>query len=430
MTQTYLRPSGIQPTAQFICAAERDVFKKNHSYGFIKKTLRERAQIHTGPVYTCVSKGPNDQLHTILSTDHGYALGECVLSYLHEHQMAADNVIWCEEVPEQPKASLLVIIVNGVVQYDAYIAADTLDKNATLILEQSAVKFSVMVHGATPITQASVINPGPCDLPLSAELVDLFNTLDTALLPHIKALRRFELVSITKAFDNAQLKSGWALWLWLSLLLVAGYMGSVFLQPKATSVQPSAAVVIDSFSGYKAILKTPSPPAQMAQVHSHLHSLNYLEGVLVQQSKLTQDRLTVHLVPLAGVISHLTRQLQMEGWKTSVEQGKIIISRSLDTPLRPTPTVVMPIRPLLNSLLDSAFVAGINVDVEAIQSNGRYQFTKVTLQYTSHSDLLHEFVGLMLQQVPAVLIAINISHYAINSQHNTLSFIVYGVANV
>ena len=80
MTQTYLRPSGTQPAVQFICGAEREVFKKQSSQGAVKKTLRQRAQLHHGPVYVCVSKAPDDQLHTVLSTEYGYALGECVLA--------------------------------------------------------------------------------------------------------------------------------------------------------------------------------------------------------------------------------------------------------------------------------------------------------------------------------------------------------------
>ena len=181
MTQTYLRPSGTQPAVQFICGAEREVFKKQSSQGSVKKTLRQRAQLHHGPVYVCVSKAPDDQLHTVLSTEYGYALGECVLAHLHQQQMATDNVIWCEALGDVAQGSttqgnttqgnttqgnttqgnttktdategcLLVIIVNGAVAYDAHIPVGSLDKNAGLILAQASVTFNIMVYGDTPI---------------------------------------------------------------------------------------------------------------------------------------------------------------------------------------------------------------------------------------------------------------------------------------
>jgi hypothetical protein len=478
MTQTYLRPSGIQPAVQFICGAEREVFKKQSSQGSVKKTLRQRAQLHHGPVYVCVSKAPDDQLHTVLSTKYGYALGECVLAHLHQQQMATDNVIWCEALGDVAQGSttqgnttqgnatktdvtegcLLVIIVNGAVAYDAHIPVGSLDKNAGLILAQASVTFNIMVYGDTPIKPSEnqdleidselepeselglglglgleieqQSDPESGHLHINAAQVATFQTLDQALLPQLKALHRFELVAIAKAFDQAKLSRWWAPWLVLAMLLVSAYGLTVFMQPKATNKAPSAAVVIDSFSGYKAIMQSPSPPIQISQVQRYVNSLRYLEGVVLQQSRLSNDYLTVSLLPVADVIVSLTEQLEKLGWKTSMQQGAIVVSRSLNTPKRGEPTGVMPIRHMLKSLRDSAFVAGVQISTNAIQSNGRYQYTQVTLSYSSRSDLMHDFIGIMLRDLPAVLTGMTSNHSSINTQENTVSFVVYGVANV
>ena len=474
MTQTYLRPSGTQPAVQFICGAEREVFKKQSSQGAVKKTLRQRAQLHQGPVYVCVSKAPDDQLHTLLSTEYGYALGECVLAHLHQQQMATDNVIWCEALGDAAQGNttqgnttqgnatktdategcLLVIIVNGAVAYDAHIPVGSLDKNAGLILAQASVTFNIMVYGDTPIKPSEdqdleidselepeselglgleidqESEPESGHLHISAAQVATFQTLDQALLPHVKALHRFELVAIAKAFDQAKLSRWWAPWLVLAMLLISAYGLTVFMQPKATSKAPSAAVVIDSFSGYKAIMQSPSPPIQISQVQRYVNSLRYLEGVVLQQSWLSNDYLTVSLLPVAPVIVSLTEQLEKLGWKTSMQQGAIVVSRSLNTPKRGEPTGVMPIRDMLKSLRDSAFVAGVQISTNAIQSNGRYQYTQVTLSYSSRSDLMHDFISIMLRDLPAVLTGMTSNHSSINTQENTVSFVVYGVANV
>ena len=474
MTQTYLRPSGTQPAVQFICGAEREVFKKQSSQGAVKKTLRQRAQLHQGPVYVCVSKAPDDQLHTLLSTEYGYALGECVLAHLHQQQMATDNVIWCEALGDAAQGNttqgnvtqgnatttdategcLLVIIVNGAVAYDAHIPVGSLDKNAGLILAQASVTFNIMVYGDTPIKPSEdqdleidselepeselglgleidqESEPESGHLHISAAQVASFQTLDQALLPHVKALHRFELVAIAKAFDQAKLSRWWAPWLVLVMLLIGAYGLTVFMQPKATNKAPSAAVVIDSFSGYKAIMQSPSPPIQISQVQRYVNSLRYLEGVVLQQSWLSNDYLTVSLLPVAPVIVSLTEQLEKLGWKTSMQQGAIVVSRSLNTPKRGEPTGVMPIRHMLKSLRDSAFVAGVQISTNAIQSNGRYQYTQVTLSYSSRSDLMHDFISIMLRDLPAVLTGMTSNHSSINTQENTVSFVVYGVANV
>ena len=150
----------------------------------------------------------------------------------------------------------------------------------------------------------------------------------------------------------------------------------------------------------------------------------------MQQSRLSNDYLTVSLLPVASVIVSLTEQLEKLGWKTSMQQGAIVVSRSLNTPKRGEPTGVMPIRHMLKSLRDSAFVAGVQITTNAIQSNGRYQYTQVTLSYSSRSDLMHDFISIMLRDLPAVLTGMTSNHSSINTQENTVSFVVYGVANV
>jgi hypothetical protein len=413
-----------------------------------------------------------------LSTKYGYALGECVLAHLHQQQMATDNVIWCEALGDVAQGSttqgnttqgnatktdvtegcLLVIIVNGAVAYDAHIPVGSLDKNAGLILAQASVTFNIMVYGDTPIKPSEdqdleidselepeselglglglgleieqQSDPESDHLHINAAQVATFQALDQALLPQLKALHRFELVAIAKAFDQAKLSRWWAPWLVLAMLLVSAYGLTVFMQPKATNKAPSAAVVIDSFSGYKAIMQSPSPPIQISQVQRYVNSLRYLEGVVLQQSRLSNDYLTVSLLPVADVIVSLTEQLEKLGWKTSMQQGAIVVSRSLNTPKRGEPTGVMPIRHMLKSLRDSAFVAGVQISTNAIQSNGRYQYTQVTLSYSSRSDLMHDFIGIMLRDLPAVLAGMTSNHSSINTQENTVSFVVYGVANV
>ena len=351
-----------------------------------------------------------------------------------------------------------MIIVNGAVAYDGHIPVGSLDKNAGLILAQASVTFNIMVYGDTPIKPSEdqdleidselepeselglglglgleidqESEPESGHLHISAAQVASFQTLDQALLPHVKALHRFELVAIAKAFDQAKLSRWWAPWLVLAMLLIGAYGLTVFMQPKATNKAPSAAVVIDSFSGYKAIMQSPSPPIQISQVQRYVNSLRYLEGVVLQQSRLSNDYLTVSLLPVAPVIVSLTEQLEKLGWKTSMQQGAIVVSRSLNTPKRGEPTGVMPIRHMLKSLRDSAFVAGVQISTNAIQSNGRYQYTQVTLSYSSRSDLMHDFISIMLRDLPAVLTGMTSNHSSINTQENTVSFVVYGVANV
>ena len=75
-------------------------------------------------------------------------------------------------------------------------------------------------------------------------------------------------------------------------------------------------------------------------------------------------------------------------------------------------------------------MAGVQISTNAIQSNGRYQYTQVTLSYSSRSDLMHDFISIMLRDLPAVLTGMTSNHSSMNTQKNTVSFVVYGVANV
>ncbi len=429
MTQYYVRKDGADST-RFICAAERDVFEKGRSHGAIKKSLRAQAQLQVGAVYACVSKSPDERIHSVLSREYGYSLGECVLAHLHRLKLATTNVIWCEEVDGDTGECLLVIIVNGAVEHDSRIPPSTLDKHATLILEQARVQFTVLVHGETPIAPPDSTDQGIGKIRLKSDLIDVFTVLENPSFPHVDALSRFEFVSIAKAFDHAGLTRRWAVWVWpVFVISLVVYGWTAFVDPAPMAVAPTAAVIIDNYSDYKTIMKSPSPATQITQVHAYLRDLNAVPGVIVQRAEMTGDALTVHLHPIDDVVMQLTDQLEKWGWKSALSEGNIVISRTMNSIIREEPTHIMPLQPVLESLLDSAFVAGIDVEIDAIQSNGHHQSTQMTLSFTNNSSLLHEFISIMLEGMPVVLTQLSIKQYSITQQRSVVSFTVYGASD-
>ena len=89
--------------------------------------------------------------------------------------------------------------------------------------------------------------------------------------------------------------------------------------------------------------------------------------------------------------------------------------------MRAEPQYIMPLQKVLESLLDSAFLAGLNLDMGPVQVNGRYQVTHVTLSFRTQSVALYEFINIMLDEMPVILTRLDIKHYSITQQENTLS---------
>jgi len=430
MTEAYVRHNPDKTTDRFVYGAERDVFEKGKSQGHVKRTLRQQAQLYQGSVYACVSKDDNGLIHSTLSTVHGYLLGECVLAYLREQRMATENVIWCEEIDEQSGDCLLVIIVNGSVEHDSRIPPSTLDRHASLILDQAKTKFTVIVHGDTPFTAPDSTLDSMGNIHIAPELVGVFTTLETPIFPQVATLSCFKLVSIAKAFDQAKLTPPWLKWIWVPIVIgVIGYVSTVDVKTQSADVLANSIITIDPFEGYKTLMKSPAPSLQMSQVQDYLNHLQTISGAVVQQTVLENDRMTVHLNPVDDVVMVLTNTLKEQGWVTSLDQGDIVISRPLGTPLRAEPQHIMPLQNVLESLLDSAFLAGLNLDMGPVQASGPYQVTHVTLSFPTQSVALYEFISIMLDEMPVVMTRLDIKHYSITQQENTLTFAVYGAPN-
>jgi hypothetical protein len=430
MTEAYVRQNADKTADRFVYGAERDVFEKGKSQSHVKKTLRQQAQLYTGSFYACVSKDDDGRIHSTLSTVHGYLLGECVRAYLHEQRMATENVIWCEEIGDKSGDCLLVIIVNGSVEHDSRIPPSTLDRRASLILDQAKSNFTVIVHGDTPFTAPESTLDSMGNIHIAPELVEMFTTLETPIIPQVATLSRFKLVSITRTFDQAKLTPLWLKWVWAPIVIgVIGYVSTTDVKTQSAGALANSIITIDPFREYKTLIKSPAPSLQLIQVQDYLNHLQTLSGAVVQQTVLESDRMTVHLHPVADVVMVLTNTLKELGWATSLDQGNIVISRQLGTPLRAEPQVIMPLQNVLESLLDSAFLAGLNLDMGPVQASGRYQVTHVTVSFPTQSVALYEFISIMLDGMPVVITRLDIKHYSITQQENTLSFAVYGAPN-
>ena len=430
MTEAYVRQNANNSTDRFVYGAERDVFEKGKSQGHVKKTLRQQAQLYKGSVYACVSKDADGRIHSTLSTVHGYLLGECVRTYLHEQRMATGNVIWCEEIDEQSGDCLLVIIVNGSVEHDSRIPPSTLDRHASLILDQAKSKFTVIVHGDTPFTAPESTLDSMGNIHISPELIEVFTTLDAPIFPQVDTLSRFKLVNIAQTFDQAKLTPPWLKWVWVPIVIgVVGYVSTTDVNTQSADGSANSIITIDPFEAYKTLMKSPSPSLQIIKVQDNLNQLQTLSGVVVQKTVLENDRMTVHLHPVDDVVMVLTNALKEQGWATSLEQGNIVISRPLGTLLRAEPKVIMPLQSVLESLLDSAFLAGLNLEMGPVLASGRYNVTQVTVSFPTRSVALYEFISIMLDGMPVVITRLDIKHYSTTQQENTLSFAVYGAPN-
>jgi len=207
------------------------------------------------------------------------------------------------------------------------------------------------------------------------------------------------------------------------------YVSKTDVKTQSTDVLANSIITVDQFEKYKVLMKSPAPSIQLIQVQDYLIPLQTIAGAVVQQTVLENDRMTVHLHPVDDVVMVLTKTLKQQGWETSLDQGNIVISRPLGTLLRAEPQYIMNLQNVLESLLDSAFLAGLNLEMGPVQASGPYQVTHVTLSFQTQSVALYEFISIMLDEMPVVMTRLDIKYYSITQQETTLSFAVYGAPN-
>jgi hypothetical protein len=344
---------------------------------------------------------PREQgVETVFSKDKGYLLAESVWDIFGQ----PDNLIYCEALPNNTSA-VLVVIRGGTVFLDTEINLRNL-MNELMALTLGSTAYKIKLFGDLPIGEDSNQFQFP------TQNVSSLERLKASVFLQLKPNEKYALGTVKQAFSSLgytriALKK---LTIVVAVLAILAFIIWYVMKP----TPPPPPVVVegppppppDSYAAFKQALMTPAPDAVLQNLIGILSDAYTIPGWTPQSLALKGSIATVSLNKdggNAGIL--LAWKRNHPNIQMSINTGTAVLTYAMQVTPRPTPEVIYKLSDLLANFYDelNAKFPGSTVTVGAIAKNINYQQSAIHISFTNQSpDSLMALVDI-LKGLPAVL---------------------------
>ncbi len=169
----------------------RTIIQRSHNAKTLKHTIVTLSNRH-GP-YVNIQAHSRKTMKITCGNKKEYLLGETIWHALGK----PTNMIYCEELPYQ-KLALLIIVHDGHVYLDSKIPIAELTSEL-LPIRQTNRRYAIFLHGELPINQTSTQE----DLTFAPKNVQLCQVLNQSVLCEIRPIAKYQLECPIQAIKSA-----------------------------------------------------------------------------------------------------------------------------------------------------------------------------------------------------------------------------------
>lgn len=341
------------------------------------------------------------EIEVIFSKDPGYLLAESVADYFTH----SENIIFCEQLPDQESA-ILIVIKEGLVFLDTLLPTSLLVDEFISLATFKDLRFNIYVHGNLPI--AAERSDEKFAFP--NEMVSSFEYLDLPLIQRLTPKPNFMLLSIEKALSELSIGKSKIPLVWVGIIvcIVVGIIIYHLIKPK-TVVKPmpvaKPVVYSDPYANYKAVLMSPAPTAMITQFDDKVRRFMTIPGWEINSVDLNRQTVLATLTQAGGSADILFAWLQHSGVELEVNMGKATLSVKIDSPNRQSQMKIYPIKDIVGLVYDRLKIM-INTDQiqigAAIKIDNFYK-VPIQLNVNNVTPVIIDLIGKTLVDLPIVL---------------------------
>lgn len=184
-----LREDGVQ----FAVQAHREHIPVTTTIASMRKHICALAEQYGS--FVRLLKSDDNQYEAILSPEPGYLLGETVWHFYHRPH----DLIYCEAIPNQEQA-ILIIINSGKVVFDNILPIANIIDQLTQLIKNDA-RYDIYIYGNLPIAQSSD-KPGYV---FNSDIVESFNILPEPLFSKLPVTHSLQLFPLKAALSEFKL---------------------------------------------------------------------------------------------------------------------------------------------------------------------------------------------------------------------------------
>ena len=383
----------------FVIPSYREVLSAKQK-SVLKKDVLLLSQSY-GEYITLQKKNPV-QYEIAFSPDTGYLLGESVWS----HFKKPADLIYCEAIPGTTEA-ILVIVKDSSVYLDGSFPLESIPEELVVFLTQEN-HFDIYIHGEVPISQ----EPDPEKFSFEPSVVNSFTVLEKpvfATLPLLKVYQLQLVDVVLKAhgigvFPVKQL---------VGMMVVVGllWMLWTYMSSAPQEVAPPPEEVANPYLVYNQLLASPAPNREMELFISKLDLLFTMPGWTPKTVNYANGTLSASVVSGGAKTQSLLEWAKEVNATFSVQTTGIVITMSINPPVRAVPTKIYPVKNVIAVLLDKLVnvYPGNSLQLGEFATQGVFTKATLTISLTSVSPVVLGLIGQQLKDLPLVLKSVSLN---------------------
>lgn len=376
----------------FVIPSYRDVLSAKQKNA-LKKEILVLSQSY-GEFIALQKKG-TAQYEVAFSPDPGYLLGESIWQYFKRPL----DMIYCEAVPNTTEA-ILVIVKAGSVYLDGSFPIESIPEELVIFLTQQN-NFEVYTYGEVPISETPVEGK----FAFEASSIKNFTVLNEPVFAKVPLLKTYQLRNVEIVLKEY----GIGVFPLRQILLAAILLGllwmgySYFVRPKKVVVV--AAPKPNPYAEYYTTLTSPSPDDEIEGIIKEIKILLTMPGWSPRNITYSKGTVVASVQSAGAKTQALLDWADLTKATVDIKSDGIYVSLRMETPKRPNPNKIYPIKEVIAILVDklSNVYPGNHLTLGAFSRKGVYTQVPLTLNISNVPPAVLELIAKQLKDLPLAL---------------------------
>lgn len=338
-----------------------------------------------------------DRIEAVFSKSQGYPLGETVWQHFDKPQ----NMLYCEILPNQSEA-ILVVVRDGSVFLDDVIPVESLvDEFTSLVTTQN--EFEIFLYGDVPLAEYTTEEKFAFDHATVKSFTELERSAYFALMPD----STLKLVSPDVAISSlgiGRVSRSVAIAAFAIIAVVIGFSIFTAVQESMEPEQPKI-IKVDPYKQYERALETPAPDQQLKYILLKLDHTSHIPGWLPIRASFTPTQLVIEVETNGGNLNDLHRWLKQNKVRADLNTEKNSLNFTPNVPSRGVPGAILPRDDVMVSLVDELQRSLIDgkISIDKTKTFGRYSTSRVKVQFKNVSPSMIVWMGHEFKGQPVIL---------------------------
>ncbi len=335
-------------------------------------------------------------VEAVFSRDPGFLLAECAW----EHFGSPDDLIYCEVMPGE-QVAILIVIRAGAVYLDAEVSVDNLyDEFVPLATGEN--QYDIYIYGDAPLAEVAAEGVFAFD----DAHVKSFTHLEDSAFSKLPLNEDFRLLLVDKAIADLKLKEVSLVPLLVIILGIGGIGYFAYQMMKPPPPPPPKPIIVNPYAQYEQQLASPSPENILNAVAKQVQVVSIIPGWQATNMKYANNTLDVTLTtPIQASGDFLVHWAKKNNLDLGIQSNSASVKISIDVPSRPKPTTIYNLRQILAEIFDDThlFLPGSTVTFSSPTAQGKFSSSTVTVNFNNLASPILNLYGRVLKDKPVVL---------------------------